>query len=140
MKSYSPIDNIRRTAYPNILLTGGAPSSGRPRFRAAHSGPVLLLALHAPLRTKTTCAPLRKALLHAGIKFRHRDVLQSRQGQARRRSCTAFLWRLAALPWVRAQRPQLTLNAMEICTGGTLCSAIQCWAGMQAMLLAMYPK
>ena len=25
MKSYSPIDNIRRTAYPNILLTGGAP-------------------------------------------------------------------------------------------------------------------
>ncbi|KAK9844192.1 hypothetical protein WJX81_007696 [Elliptochloris bilobata] len=23
MKSYSPIDNIRRTAYPNILLTGG---------------------------------------------------------------------------------------------------------------------
>ena len=24
MKSYSPIDNIRRTAYPNILLTGGA--------------------------------------------------------------------------------------------------------------------
>jgi hypothetical protein len=50
MKSYSPIDNIRRTAYPNILLTGGAPSCGSPASRAAQGGPVLLLGT-APLHT-----------------------------------------------------------------------------------------
>ncbi len=51
MKSYSPIDNIRRTAYPNILLTGGAPNCGSPGLRAAHGWVCLSLAPHAPLRS-----------------------------------------------------------------------------------------
>ena len=30
MKSYSPVDNIRRTAYPNILVTAGSGASAPP--------------------------------------------------------------------------------------------------------------
>lgn len=33
VKSYSPIDNIRRAAYPNILLTGGSPHHKGPEGR-----------------------------------------------------------------------------------------------------------
>lgn len=39
MKSYSPIDNIRRAAYPNILLTGGAPHFNAHRAERAAEVP-----------------------------------------------------------------------------------------------------
>ena len=39
MKSYSPIDNIRRAAYPNILLTGGAPRREDPEHSAGFKAP-----------------------------------------------------------------------------------------------------
>lgn len=61
MKSYSPIDNIRRTAYPNILLTGGAShdeASLRPHAPHTRWGPLHTVLVGNPPHVDCLQVPL----------------------------------------------------------------------------------